>query len=968
MTLKGKLSNLKSRVVFWKPTESSSTKIIPSNIDCEQETVNQGGVISDIAITCPKSLWDEAYERLRAENPHVVYAYEELLRNILIHQTSKLSTDLESILSDPAPNIEAQEHVQQSNRDRKQMMEAIIDLGQIYMEENKIAFKIGEQEFSLRDQMETAVAGIQVGKDWIDEAVKASPLASTVWAGVSLLLPLLTNPIEVQAANEEGLAYVSQKIRYYTNMETRLLREQSEALPSADKQLYADRFIELYQAIIDYQAQSVLRLFRRRFESFLRDATKWDSWEDMLKRIKELGDNLEKESLQFNSISSSRSLAALTRRAEESADDKCLQCFYRGDYVWYKNRIEDRVSDTCLWFLNHTKYHSWLEADCGPLLVSADPGCGKSVLTKYLVDSNFGFQVPKETAICYFFFKEGDQNTIDLAFCALIHQLLCLRPKLMHHAVQKYKEKGDKLANNPSALWSILQAATADPQAGAVIIVIDALDECLQDEYNMGTLAQNIRTHFEKGPKTLKVLMTSRPYQNTTRHIQELEDLYQNIRIHGEDESEFIRKEINLVIEYRISRMKKFSNHREHLKARLLDISHRTYLWVYLVFSYLEDSDIKNTAKGLDAAIQNLPARVEDAYEKILSRSRRPETTKKALFILLGAYRPLTIREMQVALEMNVDITSIDMLDLESDETFYLRLRELCGLFVTKHDEKLYFLHQTAREFLLTASSSTPGPSSTLGWAHRFSLQQAHMILAESCVQYLDCLTSRASVYSTAITPETVDFLKYSTKYWPKHFREADVPDGASIVASAVRICEPDMRASIWYKYWDNRFLRSSNNWSSLTLASAFGHAAVVRLLLVTTALQSNHSSRALYEAVRYNREEIVKLLLATDGVDVNLQDEYGRTPLAWAVRRRRETVIKLLLATDGVDVNLQDRNGWTPLHYAIHLGNTTIVQSLLETGRANVDLKNEDGYSPLSLAKHKGQDTIAKLLERQTV
>lgn len=77
---------------------------------------------------------------------------------------------------------------------------------------------------------------------------------------------------------------------------------------------------------------------------------------------------------------------------EQEEIQKCHQLFRLTDgsrdttYEWYKDRVKDRVEDTCLWFLRHEHFQKWLKQDFGPLLVTADPGCGKSVLAKYLID------------------------------------------------------------------------------------------------------------------------------------------------------------------------------------------------------------------------------------------------------------------------------------------------------------------------------------------------------------------------------------------------------------------------------------------------------------------------------------------------------------------------------------------------------------------------------------------------------
>jgi ankyrin repeat protein len=53
----------------------------------------------------------------------------------------------------------------------------------------------------------------------------------------------------------------------------------------------------------------------------------------------------------------------------------------------------------------------------------------------------------------------------------------------------------------------------------------------------------------------------------------------------------------------------------------------------------------------------------------------------------------------------------------------------------------------------------------------------------------------------------------------------------------------------------------------------------------------------------------VVKLLLATDSVDLSSKDTYyDRTPLSWAAMNGQKAVVKLLLlALDGVDPNSKD-------------------------------------------------------------
>lgn len=117
-------------------------------------------------------------------------------------------------------------------------------------------------------------------------------------------------------------------------------------------------------------------------------------------------------------------------------------------YEWYKERVEETVEGTCMWLLKHNKFQDWLQSKSGPLLVTADPGCGKSVLAKYLVDH----VLPKSSAICYFFFKDQDQNTACQAIRALLHQLFTQLPLLIKHAMNGFRSSVKGLVKVKTAL------------------------------------------------------------------------------------------------------------------------------------------------------------------------------------------------------------------------------------------------------------------------------------------------------------------------------------------------------------------------------------------------------------------------------------------------------------------------------------------------------------------------------------
>jgi ankyrin repeat protein len=58
-----------------------------------------------------------------------------------------------------------------------------------------------------------------------------------------------------------------------------------------------------------------------------------------------------------------------------------------------------------------------------------------------------------------------------------------------------------------------------------------------------------------------------------------------------------------------------------------------------------------------------------------------------------------------------------------------------------------------------------------------------------------------------------------------------------------------------------------------------------------------------LYSAIgdKTGHKEIVKMLLAKDGIDLNLVDLDGRTPLLWAAIGGDKEIVEMLLAKDGL-------------------------------------------------------------------
>ncbi|KAJ0287394.1 hypothetical protein COL922a_010061 [Colletotrichum nupharicola] len=127
------------------------------------------------------------------------------------------------------------------------------------------------------------------------------------------------------------------------------------------------------------------------------------------------------------------------------------------------------------------------------------------------------------------------------------------------------------------------------------------------------------------------------------------------IRMDGDDKSGEIRHEIDLVIDHKVSEFGKDfrDEHRQAISGRLKAMENRTYLWLHLTLSIIDEKrSAYRKSSSVQTLISRLPSSVFDAYEKILSRSQDEKQARHLLNIILAATRPLKLEEVNWALTL----------------------------------------------------------------------------------------------------------------------------------------------------------------------------------------------------------------------------------------------------------------------------------------------------------------------------
>ncbi|KAE8363146.1 purine and uridine phosphorylase [Aspergillus caelatus] len=586
----------------------------------------------------------------------------------------------------------------------------------------------------------------------------------------------------------------------------------------------------------------------------------------------------------------------------------CHQSFKVTNYEEQKNINPRRVEGTCRWALQSPEYIRWSESTRSDLLlVSADPGCGKSVLARSIIDNYL--EAPSQAVIvCYFFFKDNEeQNHLSAAMCSVLHQLFSQRPELLQYAIPSWEKHGVTLQQETEELWRIFISATSAIASYRTICIFDALDECR--ETDQGRLIEKLQSfHRQQCLSTrgacLKFLITSRPYDHIQNRFRVTTDSFPHLHLKGEEENKKIHEEINSVVKIRVEELAKTVplslDIQQRLEQQLLQMEHRTYLWLHLAMDDIQCM-FENSFQPAEESIRMIPDSVNKAYEKILHRvhSSQVNTVRIILQIIVGARRPLTTAEMAIALGIAIRPQSRTIAQAGLDPLqMHKKLRRLCGLFVFINDSKIYLIHQTAREFLIEKASLND-----VDFAYSCSLSDTADLMAHICMQYL--LMEDLEHGEDESCSNIRSFLEYSAVHWPDHVRNMALTSKKEVIDWLHRLYDMGGNLfSLWFSiFW--RAMRPNDRiptMKPLHLAAFNGHM------------------------------QVLHQLLATDKDNINLKDSTGSTAVMWASLNGHQDAVQLILS-HGANVNTEGGEYGNALLAASVKGYDKIVQMLIEYG-----------------------------------
>ncbi len=699
------------------------------------------------------------------------------------------------------------------------------------------------------------------------------------------------------------------------------------------------------------------------------------------------------------------------------------------DAAEYKSSLPGRVEGTCRWILSHPQYRDWYsQTETCLLWISGYPGTGKTILSAFLLEylGAAEFSLGLRSPLCYFFCdekieKQRDSKTI---LRSLIHQLITRRRLLIKYVKTAYEMYGPHFDQNLNGLWKILIAIASDKLMGPITVIIDAIDECeestrerfLQDVVK---LIEGSRTRSPPNP-CIKFVVTSRPLlgrQYTTKIVQidpSLNGVEQDLRL-----------VIRMKVEGIFQRTRCKPDVKEYLENALYSKADGTFLWVTLVLHHLEKSFLASQ-KDFKRIIEELPNTLSATYEKLLGDipMQYQPLAAKLLHFLIASSRPLTLDEMRILVAIQGSHHNMADVEEETQPNIQETLEGVLGSLVRIWDRRIYFVHQSFKEYLLTLPN---GLQSALAGTYGIDQHKADLLLANSCVSYLmledfnrdlflrDQLGTEDSPTSTATNPietELMDDLwsgfelgecvafkdpaeveidicatignnfalfDYAARHWAAHFASASLVSSPDLRRSVLQLLDGKAcRGSNWLRYhWrhNEQCLPDPLDFDPIVSASYFGHSIILKEIL-RDGLANNPDAgiRGMYWASRMGHCDVLNLLLQ-ENVNPDSRFADGETALTTATRFNQIHVVQRLLEDEGFIPELNEYRvnhaaigGRTPLSIAAWNGFLDIVGQLLQHDQIQPEIVDSNQWTPIFWSIKGKLDVSKKLLSHGKV
>ncbi|OHW95967.1 vegetative incompatibility protein het-e-1 [Colletotrichum incanum] len=448
-------------------------------------------------------------------------------------------------------------------------------------------------------------------------------------------------------------------------------------------------------------------------------------------------------------------------------DTKFLAALRSTDPRKDKARIERTkgglLRDSYRWILDHDDFRRWRDDDDQSRLlwIKGDPGKGKTMLLCGIINE---LKEDPANQLSYFFCQATNVrlNNATAVLRGPIYQLLDQDPSLIGLVRKEYDHAGEQLfkdVNSWDALSEMLFSILEESSLQNTYLVIDALDECETDLSQLLHLIIRLSSSSHA-----KLLVSSRNWPDIE---DALADATQKIRLCLELNGKSVSAAVDRYIQYKVDQLVRLRRYdcetRDAVQQHLVSNANDTFLWVALVCQELADPKVRKW--HIRAKLQTFPPGLDSLYERMVDRvfsSDDADLCRQVLSLVSVAYRPLSLTELASLAE--------SLKEYADDFNALEEMIGVCRSLLTLQEGVVFFVHQSAKDFLLKNESERIYPQ---------GVAQENRTIASRSVQVMS-RTLRRDVYNlrapgfpiNQVKPPEPDPLgpaRYSCVYWVNH-------------------------------------------------------------------------------------------------------------------------------------------------------------------------------------------------------
>ncbi|KAL9009873.1 MAG: hypothetical protein Q9173_005138 [Seirophora scorigena] len=438
------------------------------------------------------------------------------------------------------------------------------------------------------------------------------------------------------------------------------------------------------------------------------------------------------------------------------------------DYGFFQSR---RMPGSCEWILQRPTFLSWLKDnsnDMRIIWVHGVPGCGKSILSAYLIEllQNMGHSCQ------FFFFRFGDsaKKTVNSLLRSLAYQVAAQLPELRAQ-MQQLADDAARLEKAESrVIWQKVFVARLYRMRlrKPLYWIIDALDECESPQLLLRLILSSTSTQLP-----LRIVFTGRNTETLSTAFQRFETPVLIDHVAADD----TKDDLEMYVAQEVRYMRGDQYFKTQVIQSVCAMAKGNFLWVHLVLKEILQC---HTEAAIEQALEELPVELLQLYQRMeatLSRTSRPADrglSKTILTWVVCSQRALTLEDLSEALKPEYS----HVLDLR------LTISQVCGNFVViDNKSRVEMVHQTARDYLV----KTPGLE------HSVTPCYGHQDLFMKCISSLSSLIRKRNK-----RPMTKPLLDYAATSWPYHLAHCAASLDHSVLLALARFFQsPELFAWI---------------------------------------------------------------------------------------------------------------------------------------------------------------------------